>query len=92
MLLDKISVNEIIVAFMSISGVILMIRQYIEKFSQDGKRLESLERRVSDMERELENNNKQNKLIMKALLAILSKDPKQEERVKEELNEFLLDK
>lgn len=92
MILDKISVNEIIVAFMSIAGVIMMIRQFIEKFSQNGKRLDSLERRISDMEKELEHNDKQNKLIMKALLAILSKDPKQEERVKEELNEFLLDK
>lgn len=92
MILDKISVNEIIVTFMSIAGVIMMMRQFIEKFGQNGKRLDIVERRIEVVERKLEHNDKQNKLIMKALLAILSKDPKQEERVKEELNEFLLDK
>lgn len=92
MILDKVSVNEIIVAFMSIAGVIMMIRQFIEKFGQNSKRLDIIERRLEDVEKDLEHNDKKNKLIMKALLAILSKDPKQEERVKEELNEFLLDK
>lgn len=41
MILDQISVNEIIVAFMSIAGVIMMIKQLSEKFGQNGKRLDN---------------------------------------------------
>lgn len=92
MILDQVTVNELIVAFMAIGGAVTMLLNMTERFSKHGKRVEAVERRLTVVEEKLEQTDKQNKMVLEALFAILSKDRLQEEKVKDKLQDFLLNK